>query len=72
MTHTHTHIHTLGRTPLVEGLAHRSVLYLLNTKHRLKTDIHALGGIRIFCPSKQAAAVLALDQLANEIGYYVK
>jgi hypothetical protein len=51
---THTHKHTLGRTPLEEGSARRSDLYL--TTHTVTTDGHPCpNGIRSRNPSKRAA-----------------
>ena len=62
---THTHTHSLGRTPLNEGSSRRSVLYMHNTQHWQETDIHAPGGIRILCPSRRAAADLRLRPRGN-------
>jgi hypothetical protein len=52
---THTHTHTLGRTPLDEGSARRRDLYL--TTHDIhKKHSHASVGIRTRNPRKRAAA----------------
>jgi hypothetical protein len=51
---THT---TVGRTPLDEGSARRSDLYL-TTQTLYKTNIHAPGEIRTHDPSKPSAADL--------------
>jgi len=56
LTHTHTHIHTLGRTSLDKGLVRRIDLYLKAHNIRNEQNIHAPGGIRSRNPSKRAAA----------------
>jgi len=43
--HTHWHTHILGRTPLDEGSAHHTNLYLTTHSTPQQPDIHALGGI---------------------------
>lgn len=45
-----------GTTSLGEGSALRIDLYLHNTQHLQKTEIHALSGIRVGTPNKRAAA----------------
>jgi hypothetical protein len=53
--HTHSRHTTLVRTPLDEGPARRTDLYLTTTQHSQETDIHAPGGIQAHDPSKRAA-----------------
>jgi hypothetical protein len=56
----HTQVHTtVGRTPLDEGSARRSDLYV-TTQTLYKTNNHAPGGIRTHDPSKRSAADLRL------------
>ena len=52
------HTHTSIRSPLKEGSARRRGRYLHDTQQA--TNVQALGGIRTFSPSIQAAAVLRL------------
>ena len=54
--HSWTPTHTLGGSPVVEGLVRRRVRYLYYTQHSQKTNIHAPSGIRTRNPSKRAAA----------------
>jgi hypothetical protein len=49
-------IYTLGRTPLDEGSARRSYLYVTTHQHSQETDIHAPRGIRTRNPSKRTVA----------------
>jgi len=50
---THTHTHTLGRTPLDKRSARCRNLYLTTKQHLQQTDSHAPGGIRTRNPKKR-------------------
>jgi hypothetical protein len=66
-THTHTHTpHTLGRTPLDEGLANRRDLYL-TAQHSQEAGICAVDGIRTRIPRNRAAADTYLRPLGSVI-----
>jgi len=55
---TNSHTHTLDKTSLDEGSAHRRTVYLHNTQHSRETNIHAPGGIRNRNPRNRVAADL--------------
>ena len=53
---SHSDTQTLGWTPLDEWSVRRRDLYLTdNVKHEQATDVHVLGEIRTYSPSKGAA-----------------
>jgi hypothetical protein len=68
-SHTHTQTHTLGKTSLDEGSAHRSDLYL-TTHNNQETDNHATGEIRTHNPSKRKVEDYALNRAEIGIGNF--
>lgn len=55
VSRSNTIINTIGMTPLDESSARRRGLYLPNTQHSQKKNIHVFGGIWTRNPSMQAA-----------------
>ena len=62
-THTQTHTHTVGRTPLGERSAGRRDLYI-TTKNIHKRDVHVPGDIQTHNPRPQTNAS---DRMATAI-----
>jgi len=62
-----THTHTLRRTPLDEGSASSTELYL-TTQQSQQTDTHTQRGIRTRNPTSERSLAIVLGHAASGIG----